>query len=155
MSLSEQIAKHYSDVHFGGNWTWSNLKDTLEDVTWEEATQEVEGLNSILKLTFHINYFVRAQLDVLSGKPLTSKDSESFDHPVITSEEEWRAFVQQCLQDGEALSKRVQALPEETIWSDFVDPKYGSYFRNLIGAIEHTHYHLGQISLLKKLVRKG
>ncbi|MGN6163930.1 MAG: hypothetical protein ACTHOF_05245 [Flavisolibacter sp.] len=34
----------------------------------------------------------------------------------------------------------------------FVDEKYGTYYRNLQGIIEHTHYHLGQIVLIKKLL---
>jgi hypothetical protein len=31
-----------------------------------------------------------------------------------------------------------------------VEEKYGSVLRNIMGVIEHTHYHLGQIVLLKK-----
>ena len=30
--------------------------------------------------------------------------------------------------------------------------KYGTYYRNFHGLIEHAHYHLGQIVLIKKLV---
>ena len=33
--------------------------------------------------------------------------------------------------------------------------KYGNYFRNLTGIIEHLHYHLGQIVLIKKLIAEG
>jgi len=35
MTLIEQIAKHFRDVYFGGNWTAVNLKDTLADVSWD------------------------------------------------------------------------------------------------------------------------
>jgi hypothetical protein len=34
----------------------------------------------------------------------------------------------------------------------FVDEKYGTYLRNIEGVIEHSYYHLGQVSLLKKMV---
>jgi len=30
--------------------------------------------------------------------------------------------------------------------------KYGNYFRNIVGVIEHIHYHLGQIVLIKKIL---
>ncbi|HAI83731.1 MAG TPA: DUF1572 domain-containing protein, partial [Chitinophagaceae bacterium] len=29
----------------------------------------------------------------------------------------------------------------------------GTYYRNILGLIEHTHYHLGQIALIKKIIR--
>jgi hypothetical protein len=34
MNLPEYLSKHFREVFFGGNWTWSNLKDTLEDGRW-------------------------------------------------------------------------------------------------------------------------
>jgi hypothetical protein len=37
-----------------------------------------------------------------------------------------------------------------SIWN----AKYGNYYRNLHGIIEHTHYHLGQIVLIKKLLKR-
>ena len=37
MKLTSQIAKNLRDVHFGGNWSYSNLKDNLADITWNEA----------------------------------------------------------------------------------------------------------------------
>lgn len=153
MTISEEVAKHIKEVHFGGNWTDSNLKDTLADVTWEESNQEINGLNTILQLTYHINYFIKAQLDVLNGKPLTSKDTESFDHPPINSQEDWEAFITECWKDGEELSRLIDQLSEDRMWEPFVEPQYGHYFRNLFGAVEHTHYHLGQIAIMKKLIR--
>ena len=153
MSISEQAAKHIKEVHFGGNWTDSNLKDTLTDVTYDEATKRINGLNTILQLTYHINYFVKAQLDVLSGNPLTSKDAESFLHPPIRSQQEWETFQNECWVDAVELAQLIEQLPEERSWEPFVDPRYGHYFRNLFGAVEHAHYHLGQIAIIKKLMR--
>jgi hypothetical protein len=37
MNLPAQIAKHFRDVHFGGNWTSVNLRDTLNGITWQQA----------------------------------------------------------------------------------------------------------------------
>jgi len=30
--LTKQLAKHFRDVHFGGNWTSVNLKDSLAGI---------------------------------------------------------------------------------------------------------------------------
>lgn len=88
MSLPKQIAKHIREIHFGGNWTFSNLKETLEGVTWLQATTTVYSFNTILALTYHINYFIKAVLEVLNNRPLTAKDKLSFDHPVIRNQNE-------------------------------------------------------------------
>jgi predicted nucleic acid-binding Zn ribbon protein len=44
MNLSAQIAKHFREIHFGGNWTCSNLKDNMANVTWQQAITPVQNL---------------------------------------------------------------------------------------------------------------
>jgi hypothetical protein len=56
MKLTEQIAKQFRDLHFGGNWTSVNLKETLADVDWLEATTKIYSLNTIATLVYHTNY---------------------------------------------------------------------------------------------------
>ena len=46
-------------------------------------------------------------------------------------------------------------MPNEQLTKPFVDEKYGTYFRCLLGPIEHGYYHLGQISILKTLLQYG
>ncbi len=152
MNTSTQIAKHFREVHFGGNWTVSNLKDNLSDVSWEQATMQVYSLNTIATLVFHVNYYVDAVLKVLQGGTLDAKDAYSFAHPPIHSQEDWENLQQKVWRDAENFAALVEQLPEETLWEDFTDPKYGIYYRNLHGIIEHTHYHLGQIALIKKIL---
>ena len=152
--MQAQIAKHFREVHFGGNWTWSNLKDTVEGVTWQQATAKVYSFNTIAALTYHINYFVVAALKVLRSEPLDSHDKFSFDHPPILCQEDWEKLLDKTWKDAEAFAILVEQLPEATLWEDFAHKKYGSYYRNILGIIEHTHYHLGQIVLLKKILKQ-
>lgn len=150
MSLTAQIAKHLREVHFGGNWTSVNMKDSLQGVTWQQATTKVLSFNSIAALVFHMNYYVDANLKVLEGKPLDAKDIYSFDHPPIHSKEDWELLLNKTWFDAEKFASSIEKLPEEKLWEDFWEGKYGNYYRNFLGVIEHTHYHLGQISLIKK-----
>ncbi len=152
MNLTAQIAKQLRDLHFGGNWTWSNLKDQLADVTWEQATTKVYSFNTIAVLVFHTNYFVDAVLKVLRGGPLDAKDKYSFDHPPIQSQEDWEKMLDKVWTDAETFATLIEQMPESKLWEDFSDNKYGNYYRNIHGIIEHTHYHLGQIVLIKKLL---
>lgn len=152
MNLSAQLAKHIREAHFGGNWTCSNVKDNLHGLTWQQVTTQVHSFNTIATLTFHINYFVVAILDVLQGRPLTSNDKFSFSHPPVACQEDWEKMREKTLADAELFASLVEQMPESKLWEDFTDKKYGSYYRNIHGIIEHTHYHLGQIALVKKLL---
>jgi hypothetical protein len=153
MNRVQQIARHFREVHFGGNWTSVNLKDSLSDLTWRPATTRVGNLNTIAMLVYHMNYYVRAILNVLQGGPLDAHDQFSFDLAPIQSEEDWQALLNTTWRDAEALAALMEALPEEKLEETFADEKYGTYYRNLHGVIEHCHYHLGQVVLIKKLLQ--
>lgn len=152
MNVSQQLAKHLRDVHFGGNWTSVNLKETLANITWQQATTKLYTLNTIVALVFHINYYVSTILKVLQGHPLDAHDKYSFDHPPINSQTDWENLLNKMWQDAEQAAILIEQLPETKLGETFADEKYGTYYRNLQGMIEHTHYHLGQIALLKKLL---
>ena len=152
MNLPAQIAKHFHEVHFGDNWTSVNLKDSLKDVSWQEATTKASSLNTIAALVFHINYYVSAILKVLQGEHLNAHDKYSFDLPPIQSSEDWEKLLNKTWKDAEDFASFVEQLPESKLSETFTQEKYGNYYRNLHGVIEHTHYHLGQIVLIKKLV---
>ena len=152
MSLSKQIAKNLRDVYAGGNYAGVNLKDALADVDWKTASTKFGSFNTILALVYHINYYVVAVSKVLQGEPLNVSDKFSFDHPQIQSEEEWEKFLAQFWEEGENFADLVEQVPESKFSEAFLDGKYGTYYRNVVGVIEHTHYHLGQIVLIKKLL---
>ena len=148
--VAPQIAAHLRQVFVGGNWTYVNLRDTLADVTWQQAMASKPNGHSIVKLTYHIHYFVAAVLPVLNGLPLDAHDQFSFDHPELTDEASWRRFVQSVQNDAEELALLIESLPDTMLWEVFADEKYGNYYRNFHGIIEHTHYHLAQIVMIKK-----
>lgn len=152
MKLTDQIAKQLRDVHFGGNWTASSLKEKLADVTWQQAIKPVDSFHTIAALVYHVNYFVNATLQVLEGGPLDAKERLSFDHPSIASQEDWQRLLQKTWSDAEKLAQAIEQMPESRLWEDFVDEKYGNYYRCIHGPIEHCHYHLGQIALIKSML---
>ena len=153
MNISGQIAKQFREVNFGGNWTAVNLKETLSDVTWQEATQKVNSFNTIAVLVYHINYYVSAVLKVLQGEALNASDKYSFSLEPILNAEDWERLLLKTWREAELFASLIEQLPEEKLSEDLQENKYGNYYRNLTGIIEHTHYHLGQIVLLKKIIR--
>jgi hypothetical protein len=152
MNLPSQIAKQFREVHFGGNWTSVDLKQTLADVTWQQATTKVHSFNTIAALVYHINYYVAAVTRVLQGNPIEAHDKFSFDLPSIQSQQDWEKLLNKLFTDAESFAVLIEQLPENKLGEIFVHEKYGTYYRNLHGIIEHIHYHLGQIVLIKKMV---
>jgi len=150
MNTAAHIAKHFREVISGGNWTAVNWKETLAGITREQAISKVGSFNTIAALTYHMGYYVRAVLNVLEGSPLEAKDKYSFDHPPIESEDDWNTLLEKTWSDAEKLAALTEQMPEKKLWEVFVDPKYGNYYRNLHGVIEHCHYHLGQVVYIKK-----
>lgn len=148
-----QIARHLEEVYFGGNWTTVNLRDTLNDVSLGEATTSFHSLNSIATLTYHLHYYVTAVRNVLKGGALDSKDELSFIHPSFRSESEWKEFLDNCWKEASEFASLIRNMEDENLWQYFTAEKYGNYFRHLMGIVEHHHYHLGQIVLIKKLLR--
>ena len=140
MQTTLQLAKHLKEIYFGGNWTCVNYKKELENITWQKAIHKTENTNSIATLVFHSTYYTSALIDVLEGKPLTAKDEISFVLPPINSELDWQTILNRIWIEAEKAIDLVEKLPEEKLFQDFTDSKYGSYFRNILGIIEHLHY---------------
>jgi hypothetical protein len=151
MNTPAQIAKQFRDFHYGGNYTGVNLKESLDGLSWEQATKKVNSFNTIATLVFHINYYVSAVLKVLEGGPLTGSDKHSFDVPPINSQQDWENLLDKVWKDAEKFSILVEQFPEEKLNEQFANEKYGTWYRNIHGLIEHCHYHLGQIVLIKKV----
>ncbi|HSY76239.1 MAG TPA: DinB family protein [Bacteroidia bacterium] len=152
MNLTTQIAKQFRAVYTGSNWTGVNLKDTLEGITWQQATTKVHDFNTIALLVFHMNYYVGLALKVLQGEPLDGHDKYSFDMPPVESQEDWEKLLNKLRADAETFAGLVERLPDTKLEEIFWAEKYGTYYRNITGIVEHNHYHLGQIVLIKKMI---
>jgi hypothetical protein len=129
------------------------MRDNLKDVDWKQATTQVYDLNTIATLAYHIHYFILAQTEVLEGRPLNAKDKLSFDHPPFNSSEDWENWKTKTWKEAKHFIQLLENFPDDKLMSFFTEEKYGIYYQNFHGLIEHTHYHLGQIALIKKLLQ--
>lgn len=152
-NFSKQLAQRFRELFLNGKWIANtNYQELLSDITWQQATQKVQSLNTIAILTFHINYYVEGVLQVLHGGELTIRDQFSFDAPELLSEADWNALKNSLFNNAKTFAKHIESMSEAELESTFVKETYGSYRRNIEGLIEHSYYHFGQLSLLKKLV---
>lgn len=154
METTHQLANRFREVLLDGKWIANtNLRDQLADLSWTEATKKIGTLNTIAALSFHLNYYIAGVLQVLEGGSLDIRDKYSFDLPPIESAEDWDKLLSTLWTNTENFAAQVEMMTEEQLEAAFVDPKYGTYRRNIEGMIEHCYYHLGQIALLKKMIR--
>ncbi|OUR90858.1 DUF1572 domain-containing protein [Flavobacteriales bacterium 34_180_T64] len=156
MENSNQLANRFKDVLLDGKWIANtNFKDLLSNTTYEQATTKVGALNTIAALAFHINYYIAGILNVFEGGNLDIRDKYSFDHPSYNSKEKWESLLDSMWSNAEQFANHVELMSDDTLETYFVNEKYGSYRRNIEGVIEHSYYHLGQISLIQKLIRES
>lgn len=153
MKRSLSLAKRLREVLLSGHWIANtNYKEQIMNTNWSQATQKVANLNTIAALVYHIDYYLLGLLQVFKGGTLDIHDQYSFDLPEMQSEADWNSLVGNFLNHAEQFVAQVEQLDDEILDQDFVDEKYGSYLRNIEGVIEHSYYHLGQLSLIRKLI---
>jgi hypothetical protein len=61
-------------------------------------------------------------------------------------------LVTTFLHNAETFASKVEQMEDTLFDQPFVDEKYGNYLRNIEGVIEHSYYHLGQVSLIRKMI---
>jgi hypothetical protein len=153
MNRSKDLSNRVREVLLSGKWIANtNFKEQIMSLSRAQASQRINDLNSIALLTFHINYYLAGILNVFSGGPLEIRDKYSFDMPEITSDSDWNALMMDFLYNAELFAEKVEQMTDHQLDQDFIDEKYGSYLRNIEGVIEHSYYHLGQISLIRKMI---
>jgi len=153
MENPNEISERFREVFLNGTWIANtNYKDLLSHMEWKEAIKKIGSLNTIATLTLHINYYVSGILNVFEGGGLEIRDKHSFEFPMIKSKQDWENIKNELFINSGKCAKHIERMSNKQLNQPFVDEKYGNYRRNIEGMIEHSYYHLGQISLLKKMI---
>lgn len=153
MNRSSFITSRLKEVLLDGRWIANtNYKEQLLSVNWEQANYKIGNLNTIAALTYHVNYYLGGLLKAFETGKLEISDKYSFEAPPIGSEADWAKRVNGFIENSEKFVSYVGSMDDAVFDQPFVDEKYGTYWRNIEGVIEHSYYHLGQISLIRKLI---
>lgn len=153
MENSKQLAARFREVLLNGEWiARTNFKDQLSKVSWKQANKKIGSLNTLAALAFHVNYYIGGVLSVFEGGSLDIRDKYSFDMPEIKSPEDWEKLLMEMWSTAEKFAAHVEQMSEEKLDGPFVKEEYGNYRRNIEGLIEHSYYHLGQVSLINKMI---
>ncbi len=153
MQRNKTLSNRLREVFINGKWIANtNYKDQLLKTNWNDATKKIGKLNSIAEITFHINYYLEGLLNVFNGGKLEISDKYSFCMSEISSKMDWVNLVQDLITNSEKFANKVEQMDDITLDSSFIDDSYGTNIRNIEAVIEHSYYHLGQITLLNKII---
>ena len=149
MKITEAIALHFYEVNYGGNWTDANVKDSLTGISWQQARLSPGGANSIAVLLYHMQFYNDVISDRLKGEKKDASHESSFEVS-INNEGDWLAIQENYFRSADNLHQQMLSLDEQYLFKKIAHSD-STIYKSLHGVIEHIHYHLGQINLLKKL----
>jgi uncharacterized damage-inducible protein DinB len=153
MKLTDHIAQHVIDVHTGDNWTDVNIKNTLENISLQEAVAVTNAsVNTIAALLHHITFYNEVALERLKGNNPFIGSSNGFDVPDLNEEKDWMELKKRNVESAQNLAEAIKEFPETKLFEQIL-PGSSIVYKTLHGVIEHSHYHLGQIVIIKNLLR--
>lgn len=153
MDTSTKLAQRFREVILNGTWIANtNFRDQLTDLDVEIANSQVQSLNTISILAQHIHYYIVGVKNVFKGGELAISDRLSFSFEPFSTQIEWDVFLEKLWIDAEEFANLIERFSNEKLQENFVNIQYGTYGRNIEAMIEHCYYHLGQITLIKKLL---
>ena len=155
MNIIETVASCIKQSFEGENWTGVSITETLKDVSWQQAQQKTTAsLNTIASLVHHLYYWNQVLLQRSMGKNPAVPESNGFDVKEFKNDDDWNDLKEKTRQSFIQLADAVKNFPEEKLEETYAAGK-SSYYKNFQGITEHAYYHLGQIVILKKLIRSG
>jgi hypothetical protein len=153
MDISSLIAQHIIDVFEGDNWTEVNVIYTLADLNHVEASQKTQAsVNTIAGLVHHLRFWNDVMAQRIRGQHIDIPDANGFDNSPLADAESWKTLVESCLASGRRLAEAVAAVEVSRLQQPILTGLPTAY-KSLQGSVEHVHYHLGQIVILKQLIR--
>ena len=151
LELILQILDTKKNQWFGG----PSAAGSLRTVTSELALWKPEGMKRCTwELALHIAYWEYAVRRTLENGPKGGFPRTPSNWPAIpkdASEETWKADRKLVKQERDALIEAVRAVDEKRLGGQASSNSKYSCFEIMIGIAQHTVYHTGQISLLKRL----
>jgi hypothetical protein len=150
MKITEAIAQHFYEVHYGDSWTDVAMKDVLKDISRQQAIQKIGDTNTIAVLVHHMNFYNTVVYDRCFGEQHEFNHEDSFVIE-INNEEDWLRLQKNYFENVERIHQAILSMDEEKLFT-VRSNNQNTFYKNLHGLIEHIHYHLGQLSLLKKII---
>jgi len=145
--LEEQLRRALE----GEAWHGPSLLESLAGVSAEQAAaRPIAGAHSIWELVLHLGSDYGLVLRRLSGNGRQLAPAEDWPSCPPPTEENWRKAVQEVTRLNQELRQAVRGFPEERLDQPLVPEVPYTAYTQFIGVTQHSLYHAGQVSLLKR-----
>jgi uncharacterized damage-inducible protein DinB len=147
MRPTEQLLDQLNRAYGGEAWHGPALRNLLDGVTEQQAkSHPIRGAHSILELVIHAGTWIDVVAQRLSGKIVESNAVEDWPDVTTTS---WPRTLEELDRAESRLSDAVARLSNEDLDKPIAGAKRSQYVE-ILGVLQHSVYHAGQIALLKK-----
>ncbi|MEW6732393.1 MAG: DinB family protein [Acidobacteriota bacterium] len=149
--IRSQLRRSFSGVA----WHGPAVQELLADVTAAMAVaRPLYDSHTIWELVLHITTWENAVRRKLAGEPVKPTTQEDWPPIQDSSEAAWQQVLAKLESEHNQLLEAVSQLTVEDLEKIVAEEEYNVYFM-LYGVIQHNIYHAGQISLLKKAIKKS
>lgn len=152
MTQIQRLQKLFEDHYDGNPWLDVTILESIQDISAKEAATKIKDLNSIWQILQHMLEWRITNMKRVKGE-ITASPGNNFIYEISDqSESAWKK-----LQSDFAISQKEWLL----FIKDFDVRKFDlvyeanqhTYYEHIQGILQHDAYHLGQIVLIKKILR--
>jgi hypothetical protein len=151
MSEIECIVDLLQTGHNGTPWHGPSLMANLNGITAAQAVQRpIPNGHCVWELVQHITAWINVAINTIDGQQYTILPVEQDWAPMSGSDEgAWQAAVGILDSSMEALIAAAGELQDDSLWDNLPGMEFNMYWL-LMGVVQHSAYHAGQIGILKK-----
>lgn len=155
MKLNEQFTNQLRQLYEKGAWFGDTYQEKLQDVTSEQAFRQPHpGVHSIAELVAHVIFWRMPVIKKLKGEKdyVASVDDPANWPPLDTLKAKgWSALLKDFDDSQKQLLKLLANADEKFFESEYSPGNSMAYVTE--GIIQHDIYHLGQLGLVKRMLR--
>lgn len=147
---NKELIQLFEDLFRGSAWIDVNLLSSLENLTYQTASQKIfSHQNSIWEIVNHLICWRKLVLKRILGKDLPSPANNFFAPVSTVSAKAWKQTIKK-LKTSQTLWIQYLQTADLSNFSTPNKPNNMSSLKLLHGILQHDAYHLGQINLLVK-----
>lgn len=151
-----QYVNHFKEVYNGNPWYGETIASKLNGIANDLAfVRPMEDVHSIAEVVAHMTYWRKSLIGRLNKDESFNASVESEDNwrdPSLLRQEGWDKVRADFEASQEAVVEALSRQPATILETEYSE---GYTFEYLIqGVIDHDIYHLGQIGLIRKIIKQ-
>ena len=146
----ERLVKMIGEVYDGDPWYGPSVKTVLNEIDDRYAGLKTGESHTVIEIIFHMIAWRNYVAQTLEGN-LDYKVTDELNFPPDAGEHTIKEAID-LLDMSQVMLLKVVSVFDENKLLQKIDGRKHNYYYLIQGIIQHDVYHLGQISLLRKML---